>query len=100
MKKIKDLVEHIKDELEDAQTYAECYVENKAMGETQIASKYKEMANDELKHATYEHDMVIEEIKRVQGAGMEPPAEMLEKWDKEHKKYVDKAAWIKQMLTL
>lgn len=100
MKMIKILVDHIDDELCDAQKYAENYVEKKAMGETQTASKYKEMSTDELKHATYIHDMVVEQIKKIQGAGITPPAEMMENWQNEHKKYVDKVAWIKQMLTL
>ena len=28
------------------------------------------------------------------------PVEMLEKWDEAHKHYVQKAAWIKTMLTM
>lgn len=44
--------------------------------------------------------MVVEQIKKIQGAGITPPAEMMENWQNEHKKYVDKVAWIKQMLTL
>ena len=100
MKKIKDLVDHINDELCDAQHYAEDYIEKKVNGENSMASKYKEMATDELKHASYLHDYVVEEIKKMQGAGVTPPAEMYEKWNTEHREYVDKVAWIKQMLTL
>ena len=100
MKIIKTLVDHIDDELCGAQEYAEEYVAKKVMNETSLASKYKEMSTDELKHATYIHDMVVEEIKKIQGAGIAPPAEMLEKWNIEHKKYIEKVAWIKQMLTL
>ena len=100
MKKIKDMVEHLKDELCDAQTYAENYVDKKVMGDTQSASKFKEMSTDELKHATYIHDMVIEEIKKIQAAGITPPADMEEQWSLEHKKYVEQYAWIKQMLAL
>lgn len=29
-----------------------------------------------------------------------PPQKMLEKWDADHKKYIEKAAWIKQMLAM
>jgi hypothetical protein len=29
-----------------------------------------------------------------------PPVEMQEKWDKAHKEYVEKIAWVKQMLAL
>ena len=100
MKKIKDLTEHINDEICDAQHYAEDYVEKKVNGETSMASKYKEMATDELKHATYLHDYAMDEIKKVQAAGIKVPAEMMEKWENEHRKYVDKVAWVKQMLAL
>ena len=57
------------------------------------------MANDELKHSGYIHEMAvqeIEELKKVYTA----PSDMQEKWDKSHKEYVEKVAWIKQMLTL
>lgn len=100
MQKIKDLAEHIKEELCDAQHYAEDYIDKKVNGETSMASKYKEMATEELKHAGYLHDYVVEEIKKIQAAGVKPPAEMLDKWESEHRQYVDKAAWVKQMLTL
>ena len=99
MTKIKKLVEHIEEELCDAKDYAEKYVEYKAKGNTQWANRYKEMANDELKHATYLHDKVtadIEELSKV----YTPPTKMMEEWEKDHKKYVEKSAWIKQMLVL
>jgi hypothetical protein len=96
---IKNLVEQLDEEIEDAQKYAEKYVECKAKGNMQRANKYKEMATDELKHSTYIHEMAvkeIEELKKVYTA----PVEMQEKWDRSHKEYVEKVAWIKQMLTL
>jgi len=100
MKKIRELAERIQEELNDAQYYIEECIESRVMGETSIASKYKEMASDELKHAGYLHDMVVEEIKKAQGAGVTPPASMMEKWNTEHKLYIEKVAWLKQMLNL
>ena len=38
----------------------------------------------------------IKEISKV----YTPPADMQEKWDKAHKEYVEKAAWVKQMLSM
>lgn len=99
MRMIKNLVEQLDDEIEGAKEYAEKYVEYKAKNNMARANRFKEMANDELKHAGYIHDMTvqeIEELKKVYTA----PAEMREKWDKSHKEYVEKVAWIKQMLTL
>ena len=99
MKSIKKYVEQLEEELEGAQDYAERYVECKAKGNMTRANRFKEMANDELKHSGYIHEMAvqeIEEIKKVYTA----PVEMQEKWEKAHKIYIEKAAWIKQMLTL
>lgn len=99
MKIIKNLIEQLDEEIESAKEYAEKYVENKAKGNIPKANRYKEMATDELKHTNYIHEMAvqeIEELKKVYTA----PAAMQEKWDKSHAEYVEKVAWIKQMLTL
>lgn len=99
MKFIKSIIEQLDEEIEGAKEYAEKYVEYKAKGNLQRGNKYKEMANDELKHCNYIHEMAvqeIEELKKVYTA----PAHMQEKWEAAHKDYVEKVAWIKQMLTL
>ena len=99
MKIIKNFVDHIEDEIESAKEYAEKYVEYKVKEDMQTASRYKEMANDELKHAMYVHEMAVKEIDKLSKV-YTPPAEMLEKWEKAHKDYVEKVAWVKQMLAM
>lgn len=99
MRKIKKYVDGIEAELCDAKNYAECYVENKASGNMSRANKYKEMANDELKHSMILHQISIEDITELNNV-FTPTAEMEEKWEKAHKDYVDKSAWIKQMLSM
>lgn len=99
MKKIQKLVEKIDEELCGAKDYAEDYVEQKAMGNMQRASVYKEMAQDELNHASNIHEIAlkdIEELNRVFTA----PEEMQAKWEESHKGYVEKAAWIRVMLQM
>ena len=96
MKIIKDLVDHIKEELEGAQEYAEKYIEAKASGSPR-ASTYRQMAFDELHHAEKVHEFAVEEIKKI-SAVMAPPVEMEEKWKHEHKKYVEDFAKIKMIL--
>jgi hypothetical protein len=96
---IKKYVETIEEELEGAKEYAEKYVENKVMGDIQKASKYNEMATDELKHAMYEHEWAVKAVNEISKV-YTPPEEMLEKWEKAHKEYVEKVAWIKQMLAM
>lgn len=97
MKKIKDYVDHIKDEVEGAKEYAEKYVECKAKGDMQRANKYREMANDELKHATYIHEWAVAEIAEISRV-YKPPVEMQEKWEHEHKKYIEDVALVKTIL--
>ena len=99
MKAIKKYVEKIEEEIEGAKDYAEKYVEYKAKGDMTRANRYKEMANDELKHSSFIHEWAvkqIEEISKVYTA----PVEMMEKWEKAHKEYVEQVAWIKQMLAM
>lgn len=99
MRRIKVLADEIKDEIEGAKNYAECYVEYKVKGSTNWSNRFKEMANDELKHATYLHELVVKEIEDISKT-ITPPQEMMDKWDECHKYFVDKAAWIKQMLAM
>ena len=99
MRIIKQYVEAIEDELEGAKNYAEKYVECKVKNDMHSANRYKEMASDELKHAGYEHEWAtkaIEELSTVYTA----PVKMQEAWEKSHKEYVEKVAWIKQMLAM
>lgn len=99
MRAIKKYVEAIDEEIEGAKDYAEKYVECKAKGDMGKANRYKEMASDEIKHAMYIHEWAIAEIEEIKKVFV-PPVDMLEKWEKAHKEYVEKVAWIKQMLSL
>lgn len=99
MTKIKKLAEHIQEELCGAKDYAEKYVEYKAKGDMQWANRYKEMANDELKHAGYLHDKAVLDIEEI-GKVFTPTEEMEEKWEHSHKNYVEQTAWIRQMLAM
>lgn len=99
MRLIKKYVDGIEEEVEGAKDYAENYVEAKAKGDMSKANRYKEMANDELKHASYLHEWAVSEISAISKV-YTPPAEMQEKWDKAHVQYVEKAAWIRQMLSM
>ena len=99
MTRIKNLADEIKDELCSAKEYAEEYLTYKAKDNSEWSKRYYEMANQELQHASYLHDRVVEEIEELRKT-YTPPQEMLDKWDSDHKKYIEKAAWIKQMLAM
>lgn len=99
MKAISDLVYLIEEELDGAKCYAEKYVQFKAENDMMWANKFKEMSNNELVHAVNIHDLAMQKINQLK-AVYTAPAEMQEMWDKQHAVYVDKTAWIKQMLAM
>lgn len=99
MRKIKELVERIDDELESAEEYAEKFVEYKADGESSMAEKFREMASQEMSHANMMHELAVKEIEKV-SAVFNAPADMREKWDKSHTEYIQRAARIKSMINM
>ena len=99
MTKIKKLADEIMDELESAKEYAEEYLSYKAKDNGTWANRYKEMASDELKHADYLHERAVGEIEELRKV-YTPLQDMLDKWEADHKRYIEKAAWIRQMLTM
>ena len=99
MHKIKKYVDHIDEELCGAKEYAEKYLWHKAKGHMSNADKYKTMASDELRHAMLIHDIAMEDIETLKGV-YTPTAEMEDMWEHSHKHYVEKTAWIKQMLNM
>lgn len=99
MRSIKNYIDNVKDELESAKDYAERSLEERVRGNINVANHYHEMAQDELKHASFLHELATksaDELSKV----FTPPEEMLESFRKAHTEYVEKAAWIKQMLSM
>ena len=97
MTKIKKYVDDINDELQDSQEYIEKALWYKAKGDQNRYSKYKEMSAQELNHAMTLHDMAVQDIDALSQVYPEVPESMLDKWNKSHAEYVEKAAWIRQM---
>jgi ferritin len=97
---IKKLAEQIKDEIESAMTYAEKSLYLKAKDETSLASKYKSMAEDELSHAMTIHTEAVQEIEKLSKVYPNPPIEMMEKWEHEHKEFIEKVAQIRHLLSM
>lgn len=99
MKRIAKLVKMIDDELEGASCYSEKYIEYKADGIMDIAEKYHKLAEDELEHSSVLHDIALDEIEKLNRV-FTAPADMVEKWEKSHVDYVNRSAWIRQMLAM
>ena len=45
------------------------------------------------------HEIAVKEIAEISKV-FTPPVEMEDKWNHEHKEYVERVAWIKQMLAI
>ena len=97
MTKIKKYVDNIAEELESAKDYMEKALEYKASNKTNRYSKYKEMSIQELSHAMALHEFVVQDIEQLKTVYPDIPTEMQDKWDRSHKEFVEKSAWIKQM---
>lgn len=98
MKLMDKIIEHIHEELDGAKDYAEKYIENKAKGNTMRSGIFKEMANDELRHAEHIYEFGVkdmDDIQKVYTLNMED----VERWEHCKKHFVEKTAWIRHMLT-
>jgi len=100
MTKIKKYVEDIGEELEGAKHYIEKALEYKAAGNATRYARYKEMSAQELAHAMTLHEYAVQDIEQLKAVYPDIPQDMMEKWDKSHVKFVEKAAWIKQMQSM
>lgn len=99
MREIKELAENMKEELDGAEKYAKMYLTYKNENQSH-AKKLYEMAEDELKHAMYLHEIAIAKIKSVQSKEVDVPDFMMMLWEDEHKRYIDNMTKVKIMLTL
>lgn len=99
MKVIKKLVSMIDEELSGAQCYAEKYVEMKAENNTKWQNRFKSMSEDELNHAMSMHEYATEKIEKLNEV-YRPSEKIIENWNKAHEDYVERYAWIRQMLAM
>ena len=104
MNKIKKYVEGMTEELDGAKKYIETALEYKAMGNspenTARYNTYKEMSVQELNHCSNLHQFAVQDIEKLKAVYPDIPKDMMDKWEKAHKEYVEKAAWIKQMQSM
>lgn len=100
MTKIKKYVEEIAEELDGAKKYMEKALEYKASGNTARYTKYKEMSVQELGHANTIHEIAVQDIEQLKSVYPDIPQKMMDKWEKAHKEFVGKMAWIKQMQSM
>ena len=100
MTKIKNDIEDLKEEIDGAKCYAEKALEYKVQNNSTRYSKFKTMAEQELEHANNLHTFIVEDIEALKKVFPQVPEKMMEEWEKAHKYYVEKVAWIRQMLAM
>lgn len=97
MKKVQEYIDHIKDEIGSAYDYAEKYVELKTSN-PQWAKMYHDMSTQELIHAQNFKTMGESVYEGIKSNYM--PEDTQERWERCLRKYTDKVARIKVMLSI
>ena len=98
MKIIMKLVSLIDDELCGAKEYIKLAMHNREE-HPGLADTFADLADAEMGHVSKLHEEVTRLIEQVRERDGEPPAGMLAVYDYEHKKQINKASKIKQMIS-
>lgn len=98
MKIIKELSKRIKEELGDAEWYAEKALEHKA-DNPEVADLYHHLAKAEMGHANDLHDKVVVLIRKA-SAEKEVPPVMRELWSWQHEEIIEEQAEVMRLLDM
>ena len=96
MEIIKQLVEKIDDELEDADKYIKCAYKVKEKYPS-LADTYYKLSLEEMNHMSMLHSEVARIIQEYRKKSGEPPAAMMAVYEYLHKKHINRAGKIKAM---
>lgn len=97
MKILAEMVESIREELDDAEHYAKRAAQYKGTDD-RVSSMYATMSSQELSHADMLHEQVVRLIQAQKETGHEPPAGMQHVWEWEHGRMIDRVAHVKVLL--
>lgn len=97
MKQIKEIVEHIEDELEGAEGYAKAAALYRDRDKA-LCDMYRRLAMAEMEHVTELHKQAVRLIEDQRKAGAEVPPAMQAVWDWEHGKQIDASARVRALL--
>ena len=98
MKAIKEIVEYICEELEDAEEYAEKALYYKEAGDPKLAETLYTIAQQEVGHINMLHTQATRLISEFKAQGRQVPESMQAVWDWEHEKMIKWKAKITAML--
>ena len=90
MKKIKMLMEHVEDEIQDAKRYAELALEYRD-SDPDTAEMFYKLSCEEIGHMNILHKDVVRLIGEHRREHGEPPADMMAVYEYLHKRAIEKA---------
>lgn len=96
MKEIKLLCENIREEMEDAEKYANLAIKYKD-SERELAETFATLSKQEVGHAEALHEQVVRCIREYRSKHGEPPASMLAVYDWEHEHMIEDMAEVKRL---
>lgn len=94
MKEIKLLTEHIADELDDAETYAQLALDYKE-ADPETAALFLRLSDEELTHMDALHNAAAKLVGKHRREKGEPPAAMTAVYDFLHKRQIERVKEIK-----
>lgn len=97
MKEIKMLAGHIREEMNDAETYAKLALRYKD-DDRSLSQTFEKLSEQELDHADMLHAQASRLIKERKENGETPPVAMSAVWSWEHENMMDCVARVKVLL--
>lgn len=99
MKKIKELVDNIHEEIDGAHHYASLAIDHKD-ADRHLSDMYADMASQEMGHAKKMYDEIVSYTDEYLKTGQEVPVSMQAVWDWEKQKIADGMMKTQVMLDL
>ena len=96
MKLIREIEDHIHDELKSSKHYIKCALKYKDEN-SKLADMYYSLSQDAMNSVEKLHKMVVSIIEEYREEHGEPPAEMLAVYNYLHEKEIDKAKDVKTL---
>ena len=98
MKHIDDMIEKVYDEIDGAMDYAEKSITCRAKGNMTRSNQYREMAQQELNHATILRDYLVQDVDAIKKVHKLTDEEETE-WEHHLKRFAEKIASVKILLS-
>ena len=98
MKIIEKITDQIEEELHDAEKYIMCAQKHRE-GHPQLAKVYRDLAQEEIRHADKLHSAVADIITEYRQEHGAPPEKMQWVYDYLHERHIEYAENVKRMIS-